>query len=80
VGTLAMAHVCAAIPNFLILEYHALGLDYWENLVHYVGGPVIQNGAVMLADAPGLGVELNDEVAKSHLHTRMSRDYFGEML
>jgi len=64
----------------LILEYHAMGLDYWEDLVTYVGGKVIQNGAVVLADAPGWGLELNDEVAKRHLHTRMSRDYFGERL
>ncbi len=29
VGTLAMAHVCAAIPNFLILEFHGLDVPYW---------------------------------------------------
>jgi galactonate dehydratase len=80
VGTLAMAHVCAAIPNFLILEFHAMDLDYWENLVTYAGGQVIQDGAVALAEAPGWGVELNDAVAKQHLHTRLSRDYFGERL
>jgi L-alanine-DL-glutamate epimerase-like enolase superfamily enzyme len=41
-------------------------------------GPVIQNGAVVLSEAPGWGLELNDEVAKQHLHTRLGRDYFGE--
>jgi galactonate dehydratase len=79
-GTVAMAHVCAAIPNFLILEFHAMDLDYWEDLVVYAGGRVIQDGAVALADAPGWGLELNDEVARRHLHTRLSRDYFGEAL
>ena len=79
-GTVAMAHVCAAIPNFLILEFHAMDLDYWEDLVVYAGGKVIQGGAVALADAPGWGLELNDEVARRHLHTRFSRDYFGEAL
>lgn len=79
-GTVAMAHVCAAIPNFLILEFHALNLDYWEDLVVYAGGAVIQDGAVALAEAPGWGLELNDEVARRHLHTRLSRDYFGEAL
>ena len=77
-GTVAMAHVCAAIPNFLILEFHAMDLDYWEDLVVYAGGPVIQDGAVVLAEAPGWGLALNDEVAKRHLHTRLGRDYFGE--
>jgi galactonate dehydratase len=79
-GTMAMAHVCAAVPNFLILEFHALGLDHWESLVTYAGGPVIQDGAVVLAEAPGWGMELNDEVARRHVHTRLSRDYFGEPL
>jgi hypothetical protein len=34
-----MAHVCAAIPNFLILEFHGLDVPYWEDLVTYAGGP-----------------------------------------
>jgi galactonate dehydratase len=80
VGTLAMAHVCAAVPNFLILEFHGMDLDHWEDLVTYAGGKVIQQGAVPLVDAPGWGVELNDEVARRHVHTRLSRDYFGEPL
>ncbi len=46
----------------------------------YAGGTVIQNGAVTLAEAPGWGLELNDEVARRHVHTRLSRDYFGEPL
>ncbi|MEP7355860.1 MAG: mandelate racemase/muconate lactonizing enzyme family protein [Anaerolineales bacterium] len=79
-GTMAMAHVCAAIPNFLILEFHALDLPHWEQFVTYAGGAVIQDGAVVLADAPGWGMELNDEVARQHLHSRLSRDYFGEAL
>ena len=80
VGTVAMAQVCAAIPNFLVLEFHAMDLDYWEDLVTYAGGPVIVDGAVRLSEAPGWGVELNDDVARQHVHRRMSRDYFGEPL
>jgi galactonate dehydratase len=80
VGTVAMAQVCAAVPNFLVLEFHALDLDYWEDLVTYAGGPVLEAGAVRLADAPGWGLDLNDDVARQHVHTRLSRDYFGEQL
>lgn len=80
IGTLAMAHVCAAISNFLILEFHGMDLDYWENLVTYGMGDIIQNGSIMLSDAPGLGIELNDEVVREHLHMRMVTDYFGEAL
>lgn len=80
IGTMAMAHVCAAIPNFLILEFHGLDLDYWEDLAVYAGGRVIEGGAVQLSEAPGWGLEICDEVARQHLHTRLSRDYFGEAL
>lgn len=80
VGTVAAAHVCAAIPNFLILEFHGLDLAYWGELATYAGGPIIQNGAIRLADAPGWGLELNDEVARQYIHTRLSEDYFGEAI
>lgn len=80
IGTVAMAHVCAAIPNFLILEFHGMDLDYWGDLVSYAAGDVIQQGAVPLSDAPGWGIELNDEVVRAHLHHRMADDYFGEPL
>lgn len=78
IGTLAMAHVCAAVPNFLILEFHGMDLEYWGDLVHYAGGEVIQNGIIPLSDAPGLGIELNDDLVREHLHERMVTDYFGE--
>jgi len=77
-GTVAMAHVCAAIPNFLALEFHGIDLNYWEDLAFYAAGKVIQNGAVPMADAPGWGIEINDEVARQHIHHRMAHDYFGE--
>ena len=80
VATMAMAHVCAAIPNFLILEFHAIDLDFWEDLVTYAGGRVIQNGRIPLVDAPGWGLELNDDVARRHIHHKLSQDYFGEPL
>ncbi|HEY9078021.1 MAG TPA: mandelate racemase/muconate lactonizing enzyme family protein [Anaerolineaceae bacterium] len=77
-GTVAMAHLCAAISNFLVLEFHGMDLDYWEGLVKYAGGKVIQNGFIHLSDAPGWGIEINDLVARQHIHARMSKDYFGE--
>jgi L-alanine-DL-glutamate epimerase-like enolase superfamily enzyme len=33
VGTLASAHFCAAIPNFLVLEFHASDVPFWNDLV-----------------------------------------------
>ena len=29
IGTVASAHVCASIPNFLVIEYHAHDVPWW---------------------------------------------------
>lgn len=63
VGTMGSAHVCAAIPNFLVLEWHWINhLDYWKSFVKE--GEIIQQGFITVPDRPGLGVEMNEEVAK----------------
>jgi galactonate dehydratase len=63
VGTMGSAHVCAAIPNFLVLEWHWINhLDYWKNFVKE--GEIIQQGFITVPDRPGLGVEMNEEAAK----------------
>ncbi|MGA8618803.1 MAG: mandelate racemase/muconate lactonizing enzyme family protein [Candidatus Sulfotelmatobacter sp.] len=64
VGTLASAHFCAAIPNFLVLEFHASDVPFWNDLVDGISRPIIQNGMIQLPDKPGLGVILNEEVAR----------------
>jgi L-alanine-DL-glutamate epimerase-like enolase superfamily enzyme len=66
VGTLATAHFCAAIPNFLVLEYHAADVPFWSDLVEGIPKPIIQNGAIRLPDKPGLGVKLNEAVARKY--------------
>jgi len=66
VGTLASAHFCAAIPNFLVLEFHASDVPFWNELVDGIQKPIIQNGSIKLPDAPGLGVKLNEEVARKY--------------
>lgn len=65
-GTVASAHCCAAVPNFLVLEWHWLERPHWHELV-LADPPLIQNGAITLTDRPGLGVELNMEAAERYL-------------
>lgn len=63
VGTMASCHVCAAAPNFLILEWHWISrLELWRNFVRE--GDIITKGFVTLPDRPGIGVEMNEEVAR----------------
>ncbi|MGA6981240.1 MAG: mandelate racemase/muconate lactonizing enzyme family protein [Candidatus Sulfotelmatobacter sp.] len=66
VGTLASAHFCAAIPNFLALEFHASDVPFWNDLVDGIPKPIIQNGFISLPEKPGLGVTLNEDVARRY--------------
>jgi gluconate/galactonate dehydratase len=66
VGTLAAVHFCAAIPNFLALEYHASEVPFWNDLVDGLPKPLIQDGFVHLPEKPGLEVTLNEEVARRY--------------
>lgn len=77
VSFMANVHCAAATENFLSLEHHSVDVPWWEDMVTMTGGqPMITNGyANVPLDAPGLGIELNDEVVKEHLH-RTDQSYF----
>ena len=66
---MANVHCAASIDNFIALEMHSVDNPWWNDLVNLVGqdGPMIKNGFIKVTDAPGLGIELNDEVIKEHL-------------
>jgi L-alanine-DL-glutamate epimerase-like enolase superfamily enzyme len=66
VGTLASAHFCAAIPNFLALEFHASDVPFWNDLVEGLPKPMIENGFITIPEKPGLGVTLNEELARRY--------------
>ncbi len=63
-GTMATCHVCATVPNFLVLEWHALEeREAWDSYVHVPDGTrsIVRDGHIALPDAPGIGVELDME-------------------
>ncbi|MEW6751849.1 MAG: mandelate racemase/muconate lactonizing enzyme family protein [Candidatus Latescibacterota bacterium] len=62
-STLGDAHVCASVPNFLALEFHRFDDTTWNEHV-IADAPLIEQGHVVLPDAPGLGVEVNEEYAR----------------
>lgn len=66
VGTLLSAHYCAAIPNFLALEFHASEVPFWNDLVEGMPKPIIPDGFITLSENPGLGVTLNEDVARRY--------------
>ena len=66
VGIMAAAHVLAAIPNALILEFIAPSRIPWRNDV--LKAPLtLKDGCLVVPDRPGLGVEFDDDALRSHL-------------
>ena len=65
VGAQAEIHLCASIINYEIEEYHA---EFYTE--HYFtvfdGFARQQDGYVSLSDAPGLGLEANEDVIAAH--------------
>src|SRR5262249_36725320 len=68
VGQVASVHLAATLINFLVLEYHAVDIPWWQDVVTGVEKPIIgTDGYQPVPDTPGLGVELNEAVVKEHL-------------
>lgn len=66
VGMMASAHVCASIPNFLAMEWHAASVPFFDDLVAGRDKPIIQNGYISLSDAAGIGVDLDLDVCRRY--------------
>lgn len=66
VSFMANVHCAAATQNFVALEHHSVDVDYWTSLVK-TKTPMIEKGFANVPEAPGLGIELNEEVVKKHL-------------
>lgn len=66
VSFMANIHCAAATQNFVALEHHDVDTPYWED---YVTGmkPILDKGFVKVPEAPGLGIDLNEDVVKEHL-------------
>jgi L-alanine-DL-glutamate epimerase-like enolase superfamily enzyme len=76
IGMTATAHVCAAVRNFIVMElpYHADQVEWrWDLAIS--SGPLMQDSVFVVPEQPGLGVEINAEVAREHLMP--GSDHFG---
>jgi L-alanine-DL-glutamate epimerase-like enolase superfamily enzyme len=77
ISFMSCVHCAAATQNFLALEHHSIDLPWWESLVKTTDGRnlITKGFANLPLSAPGLGIELNDEVVKQHLHPS-DKSYF----
>ena len=76
IGMTATAHVCAAVRNFIVMElpYHADQVEWrWDLAIS--NEPLMQDSVFVVSEQPGLGVEINADVAREHLMP--GSDHFG---
>lgn len=66
ISFMANVHCAAATQNFMALEHHSVDLEYWEDLVK-TEHTMIEKGFAHVPNSPGLGVDLNEKIAKEHL-------------
>lgn len=61
-GAMAACHVCASVPNFLILEWQIYFQTdpMWKEIVTFEG-PMVKDGFIPLSEKPGIGVEINED-------------------
>jgi galactonate dehydratase len=61
-GAMASAHVCASVPNFLILEWQIyFHTDPMFKEIVTFDGPMVENSFITVSNKPGIGVEINEE-------------------
>ncbi|HVG48658.1 MAG TPA: mandelate racemase/muconate lactonizing enzyme family protein [Rubellimicrobium sp.] len=81
----ANLQLCAAIPNCLMAE--TIETEFHSALIK--GGIKVEDGYIRASDAPGLGIEVDEDLARAHpfagtgLHLQMQEaevDYRGEAI
>jgi galactonate dehydratase len=61
-GAMASCHVCASVPNFMILEWQIyFQTDPMFKEIVTFDGPMVTDGFIPLSEKPGIGVEINEE-------------------
>jgi galactonate dehydratase len=61
-GAMASCHVCASVPNFMILEWQIYfhKNPMFKEIVTF-DGEMVKDGFISLSEKPGVGVEINEE-------------------
>lgn len=67
-GAMSSAHVCASVPNFLILEWQIYfhTNKMFEEIVTFEGPMLTKDGYIPLRDVPGIGVEIDEEAMRKY--------------
>jgi len=67
-GAMACAHVCASVPNFLIMEWQSYfhTNPMYKEIVTFDEGSWVDKSFVTVANHPGIGVDINLEAMKKY--------------
>lgn len=67
-GAMAAAHVCASVPNFMILEWQIYFHKdpMFKEIVKFDGTEFTKDGFITVSDKPGIGVDINEEGMKKY--------------
>ncbi len=63
-GMMAACHVMASVPNFLLLEFHARDITWWNDMCDG-DHPFVDKGFMTVSERPGIGVELNAKACQA---------------
>ncbi len=63
-STMMSAHLCAAIPNFRIMEIDIDDVPWKDDLVTVV--PEIEGGYLQIPTNPGWGTDVNEDAVREH--------------
>jgi galactonate dehydratase len=66
-GAMACAHVCASVPNFMIMEWQSYfhTNPMFKEIVKY-DGEWVDKSFITVSDKPGIGVDLNEAGVKKY--------------
>ena len=67
-GAMATAHVCASVPNFLIMEWQSYfrTQPMYKEIVIFDEADWVKDSFVTVSDKPGIGVDLNIDAMKKY--------------
>lgn len=66
-GAMAAAHVCASVPNFMILEWQIyFHKDPMFKEIVSFDGEMVVDGFIPLSEKPGIGVDINEEAMRRY--------------
>ena len=67
-GAMSSAHVCASVPNFLVLEWQIYfhTNPMFREIVTFDGPMLTDDGHIPLRDTPGIGVEIDEDAMRKY--------------